>query len=192
MHELRPTPAGVRLVVQCREWDHRAGRGDSIAVNGCCLTAVADVGKLGRMAFDAVPETLSKTTLGSLRVGDRVNLEHAATASTLLGGHIVQGHVDGVGSVAAIKADGQWRVRVKPPRELLRYMTPKGSVSLDGVSLTLAAVGSSWIEVALIPTTLEKTTLASWRVGTRINIEADVMAKTIVTHLERMGEGRRR
>ncbi len=144
------------------------------------------------MAFDAIPETLSKTTLGSLRVGDRVNLEHAAIASTLLGGHIVQGHIDGVGSVATIKTDGQWRVRVKPPRELIRYMTPKGSVSLDGVSLTLAAVGPTWIEVALIPTTLDKTTLASWRVGSRVNIEADVMAKTIVTHLERMSVGRRR
>jgi len=176
---------GIRLCVAAPSWPYRARRGDSVAVNGCCLTAVFDVGVDGIITFDAIPETLAKTTVGSLIAGDRVNLEHAATASTLLGGHIVQGHVDGVGRVISIDTDGQWRIRIGIDREHMPYMAPKGSICLDGVSLTIAAQNAAecWIEVTLIPTTLEKTTLGAWKPGTRVNVEADTMAKTIVNYL---------
>lgn len=172
-------------------WGYRAAAGDSVAVNGCCLTAVRGAARGNRLVFDVIPETLAKTTLGGLRAGERVNLEHAATAMTLLGGHMVQGHVDGVARVEKIETKGEWRVRVRPPAGLMPYMVGKGSVCLDGVSLTLAAVGRGWIEVALIPTTLEMTTLASWRVGGDVNIEADAMAKTVVGWLENWSRERR-
>lgn len=176
--------AGARLVVEAGPWRYRANKGDSVAVSGVCLTAVQNAGRANTLIFDAVPETLARTTLGELAPGDNVNLEHAATAGTLLGGHMVQAHVDGVAEVVKVETRGEWRVRLRPPAGLMRYMIHKGSVCLDGVSLTLAAVGASWIEVALIPVTLEKTTLGEWRAGRRVNIEADIISKTIVTHLE--------
>ncbi|MBX3409929.1 MAG: riboflavin synthase [Phycisphaeraceae bacterium] len=177
--------AGLRLVVAAPHWAYCARRGDSVAVNGCCLTAIADVGGDGDMAFDAIPETLAKTTLAGLLAGERVNLEHAATASTLLGGHLVQGHVDGVSLVEKVSTRGEWRVRLRPPAEIMPFLAPKGSVTLDGVSLTLAQVSPAegWFEVALIPTTLEKTTLGAWMPGARVNTEADAMAKTVVNFL---------
>jgi riboflavin synthase len=139
----------------------------------------------GLWAFDVVPETLSKTSLGRLRAGAAVNLEHAATPTTLMGGHVVQGHVDGVGVVESVVTEGEYRVRVRPPAGLMEYMTPKGSICVEGVSLTLAAVEPrEWFEVALIPVTLEKTTLGSLRAGDPVNLEADVFAKTIVHWLK--------
>jgi riboflavin synthase len=187
-----PSAAGLRLVVAAPEWTYRARRGDSVAVNGCCLTAVSDAAADGMMSFDAIPETLAKTTLGGLRAGDRVNLEHAATAATLLGGHLVQGHIDGVARVEEIITRGEWRVRLRPPAEMMPYLTPKGSVTLDGVSLTLAEVSAAegWFEVALIPTTLEKTTLAAWAKGGAVNFEADAMAKTVVNFLRHFAASR--
>lgn len=185
------TAAGMRLRIAAAGWGYRARRGDSVAVNGCCLTAVADAGADGVMMFDAVPETLSKTTLGSFAAGHRVHLEHAAMATTLLGGHIVQGHVDGVGRVLSIDASDGWRVRLGLSAELMAYMAPKGSVCLDGVSLTLAKIDQkeAWIEVALIPVTLEKTLLKGWSTGTSVNVEADVVAKTVVGYLRAFGVG---
>lgn len=181
-----PTAAGRRVVIDPLGWTYAPAPGDSISVDGCCLTVVtrpASGGKAGaQWMFDTVPETLAKTTLGDRRVGDLVNLEHAATATTLLGGHVVQGHVDGVAVVESVVNTSDWRVRFRPPAELMQYMTPKGSVCVSGVSLTLAAVdpAAGWFEVALIPTTLEKTTLKSLVQGSRVNIEADTLVKTMV------------
>ncbi|MBY0111761.1 MAG: riboflavin synthase [Phycisphaerales bacterium] len=176
------TSSGLRLEIEPTGWDFVPSDGDSISVDGCCLTVVGTPTKGGRWRFDAVPETLAKTTVGDRRVGDVVNLEHSATASTFLGGHVVQGHVDGVAVVESVVTSPEWRVRVRPPAELMQYMTPKGSVCVSGVSLTLAAVdpGAGWFEVALIPTTLEKTNLRSLAKGSRVNIEADTLVKTMV------------
>ncbi|MBL8990346.1 MAG: riboflavin synthase [Phycisphaerae bacterium] len=185
LESLTPTPAGRRLIVRCPGWDHRPAPGDSIAVSGCCLT-VAEPPRASpggtALAFDVVPETLDKTTLGALTPGDAVNLEHAVTASTLMGGHFVQGHVDGVGRVDRAETSGQWRIRIAPPPALMPYMVPKGSVCVDGVSLTIADVrpAECWFEVALIPTTLERTTLRALRPSGAVNIEADVLVKAVV------------
>lgn len=192
-------PDGVRLTVDPGGWSPGAGRGGSVAVNGCCLTLTDDPeASGGLLGFVAIPETLEKTGLGGLVAGSSVNLETAVSAQTLMGGHFVQGHVDGVGTVGLVTRPsgdgGEWRVRLAPPAALMRYMSPKGSVCLDGVSLTLAAVEpgdrdgvGGWIEIALIPETLEKTTLGAWEVGDRINIEADVLAKTVVHYLQHYG-----
>lgn len=167
----------------------RPGAGDSIAVDGCCLTVVADPDTTGVLGFDVVPETLRLTTLGHLTPGSLVHLEQAATASTLLDGHLVQGHIDGVAKVLSVQTAPEWRVRLAPPAELMPFIVPKGSVTLAGVSLTIAGIhhGSAgaggWFEVALIPTTLAKTNLASLRVGDGVNLECDAMAKTVVNFL---------
>jgi riboflavin synthase alpha subunit len=180
--ESRPTAAGTRLVIEPDGWDHRPAPGESICVSGVCLTVAADPGANGRLAFDVVPETLAKTTLGSLRAGGRVNLERSVRAMDLMSGHLVQGHVDGVGTVEAVTDGSERRVRVALPTALMEYMVPKGSVAIDGVSLTLAAVDprAGAVEVALIPTTLELTTLGDLKPGGRVNIEADIIAKTVV------------
>ena len=191
VHATTPSPAGLRLEVAAPAWSYRASRGDSVAVDGCCLTAVHDATPDGLLTFDAIPETLSKTTVGDFRPGRPVNLEHAATASTLLGGHMVHGHIDGTAEVDRVTTTDGWRVRLHLPDALMPFMTPKGSVCLDGVSLTLAHVDkpASCIEVALIPVTLDKTTLKSWQRGTRVNVEADMMVKAIVDHLRALGMG---
>jgi len=182
--EAEARTGGLRLSVRASGWDYRPGLGDSISVNGCCLTLAA--GFDGLMRFDVVAETLSKTTLGGLRVDSRVNLERSLAVGDLLGGHQVQGHVDGVGVVERV---ADWRVWVRPPVGLMVYMVPRGSICIDGVSLTLADVDpvGGLIQVALIPTTLEKTTLGGWVAGTKVNIEADAMAKTIVHYLKHFG-----
>lgn len=178
---------GLRIEVDPLGWGFQPGAGDSISVDGCCLTIVDAAGSPERCwRFDAVPETLSKTTLRSWRVGTRVNLEHAATAATFMGGHVVQGHVDGVGLILDVRQGADWRVRVRPGDALMEYMVPKGSVALNGVSLTLAEVSPAegWIEVALVPATLEKTNLAALRTGDGVNVEADSMAKTMIHWLK--------
>jgi riboflavin synthase len=155
--------------------------GDSVAVNGACLTATA--ADAAGFETEAMNQTLEVTALAGLGAGDRVNLELAMKASDRLGGHIVQGHVDGVGEVVSVERDGfARRVRVALDPGLSRYVVDKGSVALDGVSLTAAAVGDEWLEVSLIPETLERTNLGEAEVGRRINVECDVIAK----HVERL------
>ena len=154
------------------------GQGDSIAVNGVCLTAV-DPGP-GRFAADVMPETLRSSSLGPLAEGDEVNLELPLRAGDRMGGHVVQGHVDGTGTVAGVREEGISRVvRVAADPELLRYVVHKGSIAVDGVSLTVSAVDDEAIEVSLIPETLERTTLGSALPGRTVNLEVDVLAKYV-------------
>jgi riboflavin synthase len=152
--------------------------GDSIAVNGCCLTATAVDD--GNFETEAMNQTLEVTALGAVEEGSRVNLELAMKAGDRFGGHIVQGHVDGVGTVASVEDDGfARRVRVELPQRLLRYVVDKGSITLSGVSLTVAELGDSWAEVSLIPETLERTNLGEAAPGDQINVECDVVAKYV-------------
>jgi riboflavin synthase len=154
------------------------GDGDSVAVNGVCLTATA-VDSSG-FETEAMNQTLTVTALGALASGDSVNLELAMKASDRLGGHIVQGHADGVGVVASIEDDGfARRLGVGLGPELTRYVVEKGSIALNGVSLTVAALGEDWAEVSLIPETLERTTLGEAAVGDKMNVECDVVAKYV-------------
>jgi riboflavin synthase len=153
-------------------------RGDSVAVNGVCLTATA-VDETG-FETEAMNQTLTVTALGTVAAGDPVNLELAMQASDRLGGHIVQGHVDGVGQVVSVTEDGfARRVRVELAPQLLRYAVDKGSITLDGVSLTVAELGESWVEVSLIPETLERTNLGRAAPGGKVNVESDVVAKYV-------------
>ncbi len=182
---------GARLRVDGQGWPdpavYQPKPGDSICNNGVCLTVVNMDD--GLMAFDVIAETLAKTNLGDLKPGDPINLEPPVTASQQLGGHFMQGHVDGVGVVTEVYAgEDEWRVTVKPPADLLPYIIPKGSIAIDGISLTLAAVHKDSFEVALIPTTLEITTLGETKVGCRVNLEADIISKTIVHQLMRLRE----
>ncbi|MEU6078117.1 riboflavin synthase [Micromonospora sp. NPDC047074] len=155
-----------------------ARHGDSIAVNGVCLTVV-DVSD-GIFTADVMGETLRRSALGGLRAGDPVNLERAAALNSRLGGHLVQGHVDGVGEVVAREPAAQWEtVRFRLPADLARYVVEKGSITVDGVSLTVAGVGPDWFSVGLIPTTLKLTTLGARRVGDPVNLEVDVLAKYV-------------
>jgi riboflavin synthase len=152
--------------------------GDSIAVNGCCLTATAV--NEGSFETEAMNQTLQVTALGAVEQGGHVNLELAMRAGDRLGGHIVQGHVDGVGTVLSAEDDGfARRVRVELPPQLLRYVIDKGSITLSGVSLTVAELGDSWAEVSLIPETLERTNLGEAAPGDQINVECDVVAKYV-------------
>jgi riboflavin synthase len=155
--------------------------GDSVAVNGACLTATT-VDANG-FETEAMNQTLEVTSLGGLEAGGRVNLELAMKASDRLGGHIVQGHVDGVEEVASVEEDGfAKRLRIALAPDLLRYAIDKGSITLDGVSLTIAELGEDWLEVSLIPETLERTTLGEASPGRKLNVECDVIAK----HVERL------
>jgi riboflavin synthase len=153
--------------------------GDSIAVDGVCLTVVAQ--ENGTLAFDAVPETLARTSLGTLDRGSRVNLEPALRAGDALGGHYVQGHVDGVGTVRSV-GELTW---FDAPRDLLRYVVEKGSIAVQGTSLTVAATDDEGFAVALIPHTLQETTLGSLKPGDSVNLEADVLAKYVEKLLPR-------
>jgi riboflavin synthase len=162
---------GGRLVVDATT---TAELGDSVAVDGVCLTVVENGG--GSLAFDVVPETLARVK----PFRERVNLEPALRAGEPLGGHYVQGHVDGVGTVSSVAEEAEGaRVRIAPPPELLRYLVEKGSIAVDGVSLTVAAVDETGFEVALIPHTLEATTLSELAPGREVNLEADVLAKYV-------------
>ncbi|MGQ0630544.1 MAG: riboflavin synthase [Sporichthyaceae bacterium] len=158
-----------------------AGSGDSIAVNGVCLTVV-EHGE-GEFAADVMKETLDRSSLGALIPGSPVNLERAVTMATRLGGHLVQGHVDGVGLVLSRRASEHWElVEISLPPDLARYVVEKGSIAVDGISLTVAALGSDSFTVSLIPTTLGLTTLGRRAVGEPVNLEVDVLAK----HVERL------
>ena len=186
--EVAGVPGGRRLVLAHRWGDER--RGESVAVNGCCLTVSAI--HADSLAFDVVRETLDKTNLGRLAAGDRAHVERSLRAGDRIDGHFVQGHVDGVAElVDRVDSPEQTRLRVRPPGELMRFVLPKGSVAIDGVSLTIAALHGETFEVALIPTTLDATLLGGRRPGWGFNFEADVMAKGIVAAVERsLAEGR--
>lgn len=190
VHSLANTEEGTRIVIDPAGWGHQPAAGDSIANNGCCLTLVSDEG--GLWSFDAIPETIEKTTLGMWKAGDRVNLERSLRVGDGLDGHQVQGHVDGTGKVIGVEdgsKDGDgYRVRITLGGDLMRWMIPKGSVAIDGISLTIADLdaGECWIEVALIPETLDRTTLGAKVVGDVVNIEGDAMVKTIVHTLGQM------
>ena len=174
-----PEGAGRRLTIGPPDaMRDGASVGESIAINGCCLTVV--VAAAGRWEFQAGPETLAKTNLGDFAVGDRVNLERALPADGRLGGHFVQGHIDGCGTVERISRDGPWAVFwFRVPAPLVAQIVPKGSVAVDGVSLTAVDVGREEFSVALIPHTLEVTTLGTRRAGDRVNIETDILAKYV-------------
>ena len=172
---------GVRLEVEAAQ---DAAVGDSVAIDGVCLTVVAV--ESGRLAFDAVPETLARTSLGTLEQGSRVNLEPALRAGDALGGHYVQGHVDGVGAVRSAEPEGEGRrIWFDAPSEVLRYVVEKGSIAVQGTSLTVAALDEGGFAVALIPHTLAATTLGALEPGDRVNLEADVLAKYVEKLLPR-------
>jgi len=169
---------GSRLVVAASETAATAAVGDSVAVAGVCLTVVERAE--GRLAFDVVPETLGRTALGRLEPGSSVNLESSLRVGDALGGHVVQGHVDAVGSVRSVTPEGDSRrVWVDAPDTVVRYCIEKGSIAVDGVSLTVAAFDDEGFEVALIPHTLAVTTLGGLGPGDEVNLEADVLGKVV-------------
>lgn len=176
-------PSGLRIILPAFADDHMIG--ESIAVNGVCLTLAATSGT--SLSFDVIPETLDKTNLGTLKLGDVVHAERSLRAGDPIDGHFVQGHVDGTATLLEQIADEtQCRLRLEAPADLAKYLVPKGSVAIDGVSLTLAAVDGPRFEVALIPTTLAITTLGKKQPGYQYNLECDSMAKTVISYLERI------
>lgn len=182
LQTLEPRGGDLRLEIVSDGLDFAAASpGDSIAVNGVCLTAVelSDAG----FAADASRETMSLTTLGQLRPGSRVNLEPALTLGTPLGGHLVSGHVDGIGEVLSVREEARsWRYELGVPAELARYIARKGSVCTDGVSLTVNEVDGERFGVNIVPHTFEETTIGQWRPGSRVNLEVDLIAR----YLERL------
>jgi len=174
-------PDGVRLRIRAPSTASQEAVGNSVSVNGVCLTVTAIDGE--ELSFDAVPETLSRSTLGRLRPGGRVNVEPALRAGDPLGGHIVQGHVDGIGRVRSVEPEGAGvRLELEAPTDLLRYCVLKGSIAVEGVSLTIAALFEEGLAIAVIPHTLAATTLGGLRSGDDMNLEVDVLAK----HVERL------
>ncbi len=177
----QPGPGGRRLRIDV-PWARECRPGASVCVSGVCLTVASPLD--GALEFDVIRETLETSTLGHKRVGDRVNLERSLRVGDRLDGHFVQGHVDGIARVVRVKSSAmEWAVWIEPEAPLLSYAIPKGSVAVDGVSLTIAAVDRSVLSVALIPTTLELTTLSSLKVDDRVNIETDIIVRTVVHHL---------
>lgn len=182
-------PEGRRFWIAASNITADAAIGDSIACSGCCLTAVAV--EPGRFAVEAVPETLARTTLGDWREGTPVNLERSLRMGDRLGGHLVQGHVDAVGTVLAVTPEGDGsRVAIGYPESLHRFVAMKGSVTVDGVSLTVAGLHPDRFEIAYIPHTLAVTTAGEYRPGTRVNLEVDLLARYLARMLEFPGEGR--
>ena len=184
----REVPGGRRLRLAVGEIADDAVLGASICVSGACLT-VAGI-EPPELEFDVVAETLNKSTLGRKRAGESVNLERSLRVGDRVDGHFVQGHVDGVARVTRVQAsEREWRVWLEAPAELHPYLIPKGSVALDGVSLTIAEVGKPEFCVALIPTTLAHTTLAALKAGDRVNVETDILVRAVVEQLRGMSSG---
>lgn len=172
---------GARIVVQAPTILADAGIGDSIAVNGVCLTVVEKTS--GTFAADVSAETLRRTSLKQIKANSKVNLERPMTPSARFGGHIVQGHVDAMGEFVSAKAEGEgWIVRIGFPSQLGKYIVEKGSITVDGISLTVAALGDDWLEIAVIPHTWKVTNLATLKPGDAVNLEVDIIAK----YVERM------
>lgn len=183
IERMTPRGGGVRLTLAPKKRFARLALGESIAVNGACLTVTSLLG--ARFTVDASPETLRRTTFGRLERGARVNLERSLRLGDRLGGHIVQGHVDGVGSVDAITPEGDWVLyRFKAPAALRPYLVEKGSIAVDGVSLTVFGLKGGTFTVALIPHTLKETTLGDRVPGDPVNLEADVLLKQIAAMLK--------
>jgi riboflavin synthase len=178
--------AGAGLSIGCSQVLSDLTVGASIAVNGVCLTAV-EIRPDGFWA-DLAPETLERSNLGDLTPGDRVNLERPLTLQTRLSGHIVQGHVDGTGVIESLRelGDGNWELLVRVPRELDRLLVYKGSIAIDGISLTVASVQDGLVKVAIIPHTYEATNIAGRKPGERVNIECDILAKHVAQLLGHM------
>mgnify|MGYP000150340772 CR=1 FL=1 len=176
---LEKRSAGARLRVRCRKVLEDVFEGASIAVNGVCLTAVEPRPDL--LTADIAPETLSRTNLGALRRGSLVNLERPLSPSGRLSGHIVQGHVDDTGELTSLRllGEGNWWLEVRVPRALEPYLAPKGSVAIDGISLTIASLQEGTLGVAIIPHTYENTNLKSRKPGDRLNLECDILAKYV-------------
>jgi riboflavin synthase len=169
---------GARMVVSANLVTSDSHEGDSIAVNGVCLTAL-DI-KSDSFSADLSQETLDRSTLGNLQPGSRVNLERAVTPSTRLGGHIVQGHVDARGEFVSAEEHGDfWTVRIEYPKEISQYLVYKGSVSVEGISLTIAKLAEKYFDIAVIPKTWELTNLSTLQPGDAVNLEADVIAKYV-------------
>ena len=179
---LSPRAAGTRLRVRCRQIVEGLAEGESVAVNGVCLTAVEL--RPDSFAADVAPETLRRSNLGRLAPGSKVNLERALRASARLNGHIVQGHVDGTGEIVSLDllGDENWWLRVRVPAGLHRYLVEKGSIALDGISLTIAAVSEDVVSATIIPHTYRNTTLQGYRKGSLVNVECDILAK----HIEKL------
>jgi riboflavin synthase len=179
---VQPRAAGARLKVRCATVMSDMTEGASIAVNGVCLTALEL--RPDSFSADLAPETLQRTNLDALRPGSRVNLERPLSPSGRLSGHIVQGHVDGTGEFLALESlgDDNWWLRIRVPAELDRFLVYKGSICIDGISLTIAALESDVLSVTIIPHTYRNTTLGGYRVGARVNLECDVLAK----HVEKL------
>jgi riboflavin synthase len=178
-------PDAIRLTIEGPKVVSDVNRGDSISVSGACLTAIEH--DTTSFTADVMQETLKLTSLNGIQVGDPVNLERAMTAATRFGGHVVLGHVDGVGEVISREPSDNWEwVRVSIPKGLMKYVVLKGSITIDGISLTVNELGEDWIGLSLIPETLAVTTLGSKRPGSKVNVEVDVMAK----HIERLIEAR--
>ena len=178
-------PDAIRLTIEGPLVVSDVKRGESISVSGACLTAVEH--DATSFTADVMKETLKLTSLDGIKVGDPVNLERAMTAATRFGGHVVLGHVDGVGEVISREPSENWEwVRISIPKELMKYVVLKGSITLDGISLTVNELGENWVGLSLIPETLAVTTLGSKQPGSKVNVEVDVMAK----HIERLIEAR--
>jgi riboflavin synthase len=178
-----PRGTGACLEISCEMAAQGLVEGESVAVAGVCLTVESSDGSSFRVT--ATPETLRKSGLGSLPVGGGVNLERALRAEDRMGGHLVQGHVDGTGSVSAVRQEGISRIlRMAVPGDLAVHMVDRGSVAVDGVSLTITAVGEGWFEVTLIPQTLDNTTLSALGGGDSVNLEVDIISKYVARHLQ--------
>jgi riboflavin synthase len=178
VQSVEPRGEGVRIRIEARAVTEGTAEGDSISVNGVCLTALEV--RDNAFSADGSSETLQRSTLGSLRAGSVVNLERAVTPQTRLGGHIVQGHVDARGSfLSAIDHGGSWTVRIAYPPEMARYFVYKGSVTVEGISLTIAALTDEYFEIAIIPKTWQVTNLSHLRAGDAVNLEADIIAKYV-------------
>ncbi len=187
VEDLGARAAGARIRIGCRKVVEDLKEGDSVSVNGVCLTAV-EISAAGFSA-DIAPETLRRSNLGGLRRGASVNLERPLTPSSRLGGHIVQGHIDGTAVLVSLEllGDDNWWLKVRIPSEFTRYLVEKGSVALDGISLTIAEMNGEYLSTTIIPHTFRHTTLANYRPGDKLNLECDILAK----HVEKlMGNAR--
>jgi len=187
VRDTRVVAGGRRLHVDAGSFAGECKNGDSVCVQGVCLTVAFAMGD--SLVFDVINETLQRTTLGRKHIGDRVNLERSLRVGDRFDGHFVQGHIDGTAEVTEVRhSDREYVIGLRPQEHLTPYMVPKGSVAIDGVSMTIAEVRNRAFTVALIPTTLERTTLSALAVGDLVNLESDIIARTIVHQLMQMTE----